>query len=97
MLSASAGSPGEIGLGQERSRTLRRRSARTLRRDGCDLHHPRQLFQHEVAREVAVHVVDLLEVIEVEHQEAELARVARAAQDFALERLVEVPLVVRPA
>ena len=39
-------------------------------------------------------VVDLLEVIDVEHQQRQRPAVARAARDLALEELEEVALVV---
>ena len=58
------------------------------------LHDARELLQHEVAGQVAVHVVDALEVVDVEHEDREVALVAAAADDLALERLVEVALVV---
>ena len=55
----------------------------------------RELLQHEVAREVAVDVVDLLEVVDVEHDERQIARVAARADDLLLERLEQVALHVR--
>src|SRR5678816_2036186 len=54
----------------------------------------RHLAQHVVAGEVAVLVVDLLEVVDVEHQQRQRPAVARAACDLALEELEEVALVV---
>ena len=47
----------------------------------------RSLLQDEVAGEVAVLVVHLLEVIEVEHEERERARVAGAPRHLAIEEL----------
>ena len=55
----------------------------------------RELLQHEVAGEVAVDVVDLLEVVDVEHDERQVARVAARADDLLLERLEQVALHVR--
>ena len=48
-----------------------------------------RLAQHLVAGRVAVAVVDLLEVVEVEHDERDLAAVALHAPQLDLERLVE--------
>ena len=42
---------------------------------------------------MTVRVVDLLEVVEVEHDQRQLASVATGACDFAIERLCEVALV----
>src|SRR6185369_3092830 len=53
-----------------------------------------ELFQDRVAGEVAVGVVLLLEIVDVEKHERKIAVVAAAARDLALERLVEVALVV---
>ena len=47
-----------------------------------------------VAGEVAVGVVDLLEVVDVEHDQRQRPPVALRARDLALEQLVEEPLVV---
>ena len=58
-------------------------------------HQRAELAEHRVAREVAEGVVDLLEVIDVEEDQREAARVAAGAGGLALERLVEVALVVQ--
>ena len=52
---------------------------------------PRSL-QHLVAGEVAVRVVDLLEMVDVEHHERQWATVPLCADDLALERLEEEAL-----
>ena len=49
-----------------------------------------------VAGRVPVGVVDLLEAVEVEEDEAEVAAVAAAALELAAEHLVEVAVVVEP-
>ena len=54
----------------------------------------RHLLEDVVAREVAVDVVDLLEVVDVEHQEAEVAHVAARAHQLLVERLEQVALDV---
>src|SRR5262249_12738346 len=56
-------------------------------------HDRRELAQNGVAREVPEGVVLLLEVIDVEQDERELAAVAPAARNLALQCLVEVALV----
>src|SRR5262249_26128952 len=58
------------------------------------LNDARQLLQNEIARQMAVHVVDLLEMVEVEHQKTELAGMSPRAENLAFERLVEVTLVM---
>ena len=58
-------------------------------------HAPRQLLEHVVAGEVPVLVVDLLEVVDVEHHQRQRPLVARAARDLLLEVLDEVALVER--
>ena len=57
-------------------------------------HHAGQLFQDRVAGQMAEGVVFLLEVVDVEKHEPELAAIAAAAGDLAFERLGEVALVV---
>jgi hypothetical protein len=46
---------------------------------------------------VAVAVVELLEVVDVEHHQRQRAVVARAARHLAIDELQEVALVVDPA
>src|SRR5439155_11683696 len=54
------------------------------------------LGEHPVTREVAYAVVDRLEVVEVEHDQRQLAAVAVRTGDLARQRLVEVAAVVQP-
>jgi hypothetical protein len=53
-----------------------------------------ELPEHRVAREVTVRVVDVLEVIEVEHHHRVVALVAPRAGGLLLDLLMEVALVV---
>ena len=53
----------------------------------------REVLEHVVAGQVAVAVVDLLEVVDVEHHQRQRPPVAVRARDLALERLEEVALV----
>jgi hypothetical protein len=57
------------------------------------LHRRGQLLEHVVARQVPVGVVDLLEVVEVEHHQRQGPPVAVGAGDLALQGLEEVSLV----
>ncbi len=54
----------------------------------------RDLNQHLVADAVAVHVVDALEVVEVEHQHGDRVVRARCARQLCTQALVEVAVVV---
>jgi len=58
-------------------------------------HEGAELLQHRVARDVPVGVVDALEVIDVEHDERQLAPVPLGPGDLAREGLVEGALVAR--
>src|SRR3954471_17347042 len=53
-----------------------------------------QLAQHEVAREVAVPVVHVLEVVDVDQQDSQRTAVSRGTCDLTLEKLEQVPTVV---
>ena len=57
--------------------------------------HGTELPQNGVARQVAERVVDMLEVVDVEHQERERALVALGACDLFIQHLIEIPLVVQ--
>ena len=80
-----------------RARTRRRRSAPSSAR-ARPTRAPQQvpdLAQHLAAGEVAVGVVDALEVVEVEEEQRQIAcRSARQRRDRLLERRVEVAVVV---
>ena len=52
------------------------------------------LLEHEVAAEVAVGVVDPLELVEVEDDQRQRPPVAHGARELALDLLVVLPLVV---
>ena len=54
------------------------------------------LAQHHVALQVAVGVVDLLEVVDVEHDQAELVVVAAGALDLRRHDLLEAAVVEQP-
>src|SRR5262249_54871279 len=84
----------ERRLGQDDGELLAAVAGEDLVATDARLDDARELLEHEVAREVAVHVVDALEVVDVEEEDREVALVPAAADDLALERLVEVPLVV---
>ena len=56
----------------------------------------REILQHRITGQVAVRVVDLLEVIDVEHHERQRMAVAARDRDLALEELHEEALVVDP-
>src|SRR5689334_15823355 len=86
--------PGQISLRQNDGELLAAIAREDLVAANAALHHPRQLLQDEVAGQVAVDVVDFLEMVEVEHEKAELSRVTARTEDLALEGLVQVPLVV---
>src|SRR3546814_6241602 len=49
----------------------------------------RQHLQHAVARVMAERVVDLLEAVEVEHEQRQSARLAPGGQDALLQPIVE--------
>ena len=70
--------------------------ARDVGRADDRAHAVGRLGEDGVAGEVADPVVDRLEVVEVEHDQGQPPRVAAAARDLALERLVEVASVVEP-
>lgn len=56
----------------------------------------RDLLEHAVARHVAVRVVVQLEVVDVDHQQRQLAALARAAPPFRGEVFVEIAPVRQP-
>src|SRR5262249_53859749 len=56
---------------------------------------PRELLQYEVTGKVAVVVVDLLEVIDIEHDEREISHVPARANDLLFEGLEQVALHMR--
>ena len=85
---------GDVGLGQDRGELLAAVAREQLLATDAAEQPARHLAQHVVAGEVAVLVVDRLEVIDVEHQQRQRPAVARAARDLALEELEEVALVV---
>ena len=60
----------------------------------ASLNDTRDFFEHVVACEMTVHVVDAFEVIDVEHQNAQFAFVSSTANEFSFERFVQVTLVV---
>ena len=57
------------------------------------MHRLREVLEHVVARQVPEAVVDLLEVVDVEHHQRQRAPVAMRARDLALDRVQEVALV----
>ncbi len=84
----------ERGLGEEHGELLAAVAGVYLVADEAGLDEAGQIHEHRVADGVAVIVVDLPEVVDVEEEDREVALVAAAAGNLALERLVEVPLVV---
>ena len=85
---------GQVGLGEHDGKLLaavaRHDIACPHRRFGdrlCDL------LQARVAREVTVAIVELFEVVDVDHHDRERLRVSRAAPPFVRDREVEAPPV----
>ncbi len=54
----------------------------------------RHFLEHVITGEMAVYVVDAFEVVDVEHQNTQLAFVPSAANEFSFESFVQVALVV---
>ena len=54
------------------------------------------LLEHEVAGWMAFAVVDVLEVVNVEHQHSHRVRVARGTARVVVQLLIDVPAVVAP-
>ena len=86
--------PLEVGLRQDDGELLAAVAREHLVAADALLDEARHLLEDVVAGEVAVDVVDLLEVVDVEHEEAEIALVTPRAHDLLLERLEQVPLHV---
>ncbi len=92
--SASARAPSRVVSGRMIGELLAAVAREHLVAPDALLDDARDLLEHVVAGEVAVHVVDLLEVVDVEHQEAQVARVAARAHELLVEGLEQVPLDV---
>ena len=83
--------------GGGRSRTRRRRAGRGRRSRACRaLQHAGDLLDHPVADRVAERVVDLLEVVEVEHQHRAGRLLAAAAGELGAQVLLEAAPVLQP-
>ena len=86
----------EVGAGQHHGQLLAAVAGGLVDLAGRLLEDPGHLAQHDVALLVAVGVVDRLEVVEVDHHQAELLPEALGALDLGLEDLVE-PAAVEEA
>ena len=94
MRSAVAARLGGVGLGQDDRELVAAvpgGHVRRAQRRADELRHP---GQDPVAEQVAERVVDELEVVEVEHQDAQRAPAALCPDDLLAEALVEEPVVV---
>ena len=82
-----------VGLGHEPHELLAPEAPHEVARPGDPLQGVRDRLEHEVADLVAVDVVDLLEVVEVEQRDGEGSLVPVGPRHLAPDRLVHGPVV----
>jgi hypothetical protein len=84
---------GEGGLGEHDGELFASVTCEAALATQAGTHHPGDLPQHMVARNMATLVVDVLEVIHVEEQHGERASVAPGARELGFYELLEVAAV----
>ena len=95
MRSASSSAP-RVGVRQDQPELLAADAAGVVVARSCVQSRLAEPVQHGVALQVAVAVVDALEVVEVEQQQRDRIAVAVAAVELRAQVLVEVAVVQRP-
>src|SRR5579864_6976864 len=84
----------QLGSGQDDDELFSAETAHNILRADAPAEEGRELAQDRVARIVAVGVVKLLEVVEIEHEDAERLLGPHGAADFSIQRLFEIAAVV---
>ena len=93
--SASMRAPSRFVSGSTMAKLLAAVAREHLVTTDASLDDAREILEHEVPGQVPVEIVDLLEVVDVEHHEGQIAHVPARADDLLLHRLEEVALHVR--
>ena len=83
----------EIGVGQDQRQLLATVARRGVGVAGVFLQHARYMPEHGVALWMAVGVVDGLEVVDVEHDQADRVVVAADLLDLGVEELLETAVI----